>query len=90
MLSVVGPLQFDGRDVAAVLVEAVVVEPVNPCGGGHLDVLGGAPRLAGFDQFGLVQTVDRLGQRVVIRAADRANRGLDSGLCEAFAESDRR
>jgi hypothetical protein len=66
LLSVVGPLQFDGRDVAAVLVEAVAVEPVDPCGGGHIDVPDGAPRLAGFDQFGLVQAVDRLGQRVVI------------------------
>jgi hypothetical protein len=31
-----------------------VVEPVNPVGGGHLDVLDSAPRLAGFDQFGFV------------------------------------
>jgi len=63
---------------------------VNPFGGSHLDVLDGAPRLAGFDQFGLVQTVDRLGQRVVIRAADRTDRGLDPGLREALAEPDRR
>jgi transposase InsO family protein len=40
---------------------------VNPFGGGHLDVLDSAPRLAGFDQFGLVQTVDRFSQRVVIQ-----------------------
>ena len=80
MLSVVGPFQFDGRDVAAVLVEAVVVEPVNPCGGVHLEALGGAPRLAGFDQFGLVQTIDRLGQRVVIAVALAADGGFDTGL----------
>jgi hypothetical protein len=48
VLSVVGRLQFDGRDVAAVLVEAAMVEPVNPFGGGHLDVLDGAPRLGGL------------------------------------------
>jgi hypothetical protein len=33
VVSVVGPLQFDGWDVAAVFVEAVVVKPVDPFGG---------------------------------------------------------
>ena len=65
MLSVVGGLEFDGWDVAAVLVEAAVVEPVDPFGGGELDLLDGPPGLAGFDQFGLVEAVDRLGERVV-------------------------
>jgi len=60
-LSVVGGLQIDGWDVAAVFVEATVVEPVDPFGGGQFDLLDGAPRLAGFDQFGFVQAVDRLG-----------------------------
>ena len=44
-----------------------MVEPVDPFGGGVLDVIDGLPRLAWFDQLGLVQPVDRLGQRVVIR-----------------------
>ena len=66
MLSVVGRLQFDRWDVAAVFVEAVVVEPVDPLCGGQFDVVDGAPGLAGFDQLGLVQTVDRLGERIVI------------------------
>ena len=71
MLSVVGGLEFDRWDVAAVLVEAAVIEPVDPAGGGQLDVLNAAPGLAGFDQFGLVQAVDRLGQRVVVELTDR-------------------
>ena len=74
-LSVVGGLKLDGWDVAAVLVEAAVVEPVDPLGGGDLDVVDGPPGLAGFDQLGLVQAVDRLGQGVVVGAADRADRG---------------
>jgi hypothetical protein len=60
-LSVIGGLEFDWRDVTAVFVEATVVEPVDPAGGGQLDVLDGAPGLAGFNQLGLVQAVDRLG-----------------------------
>ena len=43
MLSVIGCLQIDGWDVAAVFVEAAVVEPVDPFGGGQLDLLNGPP-----------------------------------------------
>ena len=88
-LSVVGRLQFDGWDVPAVLIEAVVVEPVDPFGGGEFDLLDGPPGLAWFDQLGLVQAVDRFGQGVVIGAADRADRGLDPGVGEPLGEPDR-
>ena len=50
------------RSIAAVLVGALVVEPVDPAGGGHLDVLGGLPRLAAMDQFGVVQPDDDLAE----------------------------
>ena len=80
LLSVVGRLQFDGRDVAAVLVEAVVVEPVNPFGGGHFDVLDGASRLVWFDQLGLVQAVDGFGECVVPRRQLRLIRSVISEL----------
>src|SRR5664280_436267 len=55
--------------LAAVLVQAVVVEPVDPFGGGESDGGGGVPELSRFDQFRLVWPVDRLGQAVVIRVA---------------------
>jgi hypothetical protein len=77
-LSLIGPLQFDGWDVPAVLVEAAVVEPVDPFRGGQFDCFNGPPGLAWFDQLGLIQAVDRLGQRVVTGAADRADRGWAS------------
>jgi hypothetical protein len=66
VLSVIGSLQIDRWDVAAVFVEAAVVEPVDPFDSGQLDLIDGAPRLAGLDQFGFVQAVDGFGQRVVI------------------------
>lgn len=53
-------------DVAAVLVEPPVVEPVDPFSGGVLEVVEGAPGCLSFDQLGLVQAVDRLGEGVVI------------------------
>ena len=43
-LSVVSGFHFGGRDVAAVLVEAAVVEPVDPFGGGQLDVVDTSPQ----------------------------------------------
>ena len=45
LLSVVGPLQFDWWDVAAVFVEGVVVEPGHPFGGGVIDLVYCPPRL---------------------------------------------
>ena len=67
-----------------------MVEPVDPLGGGQLDLLDGPPGLARFDQLGLVEAVDGLGQRVVIGAADGADRGLDAGFGEPLGEPDRR
>jgi hypothetical protein len=43
-LTVVGGLEFDGRDVAAGLEQAAVVEPVDVLEGGDLDLLDGPPR----------------------------------------------
>jgi hypothetical protein len=41
-----------------------------------------------MDQFGLVQAVDGLGQRVVVAVALAAHRGLDAGLGQPFAVAD--
>src|SRR5689334_17504919 len=84
MSSVVGGLELGWRDVAAVLVEAAVVEPVDPFGGGDLDVVGGLPGAARLDQFGLVEAVDRLSEGVIERVAHRSDRGADAGLGQAF------
>ena len=41
-----------------------------------------------MDQFGFVEAVDRLGQRVVVAVAFAADRRLDAGLSESFAVAD--
>ena len=76
-------------NIAAVLIDPLVVEPVDPAGGGRLDVLDGLPGLAAVDQFGLVQPDDGLGQRVIVRAADRPDGRLDASLGQALGEPDR-
>jgi hypothetical protein len=53
---------------------------VNPLRGGHLDVLDGPPRLARFDQLGLVQAVDRFRQGVILRHQLRSIRSVISEL----------
>ena len=42
-----------------------------------------------MDHLGLEQTVDRLGERVVVRVADAADGWLDAGLGEALGVFDR-
>ena len=76
--SVVGLFQLGGRDVAAVLIQASVVEPVDPFRGGELDLINALPQRSGPDQLSLEQPVDRLRHSVVIARPDRPDRG--SGL----------
>src|SRR5215218_4200738 len=55
------------RDVTAVAVKAVLVEPVHPRQGGQLELVDVVPvprRVGPVDALGLVEPVRRLGQRV--------------------------
>lgn len=70
--------------------QAAVVKQVEPSYGGQLDVLGGAPGLTGFAHFGLVEAIDRLGERVVIGTTRRPDQGLNTRLGKPFGEPDRR
>ena len=79
VLSVVGGLHLDRGDVAAVFVEAVVVEPGDPPGSGVFDLLDGPPGLAWFDQLGLVQAVDGFGVHTPRQRSPRPGRLEDSG-----------
>jgi hypothetical protein len=57
LVTVVRGFEFGWWEVAAVFVEASVVEPVDPFQEGGLDVVCCAPGAAGFDQLGLVEAV---------------------------------
>ena len=57
-------LGFGRRDVADGLQQAMVVEPGHPFQRGQLHRFLRFPRPPAFDQLGLVQPVDRLGQGV--------------------------
>ena len=72
------------RDVADWLEQTVVIEPCNPGQGCQFDRFLGLPRAAAMDHLGLVQAIDRLGQRVVVAVALAANRRFDAGLCQSL------
>lgn len=57
MVSLVERFALGWWDVAAVLVQASVFEPVDVLGGGVFDGVRGAPGALGFDQLGLVQAL---------------------------------
>jgi putative transposase len=76
--------------VAAVAMQAVLVEPVHPAERGELelvDVGPGSRRVGSEDALGLVEAVGGLGQGVVERIGDGADRGSGADLVEAFGES---
>ena len=98
LLTVVEFLGFGWRDPAGVVVvDAPVVEPVDPFQGGELEVAEAPPGAAVADEFGLVEPDDRLGQRVVValsgqsgpvvREALSADRGQLALRCKAPDEA---
>jgi hypothetical protein len=86
---VVAFLGLCGRDVADGLEQAAVVVPVDPFERGELDRLEAAPWPASADDLGLEETVDRLGECVVVAVADATDGGLDPRLGEALGVLDR-
>jgi len=71
------------------LKEPAVVEPVDPFEGGVFDRLETAPWPTRMDHLGLVEAVDRLGEGVVVRGANAADRGNHSGVGETLGGADR-
>lgn len=61
---VVVRLELGRGDPAAGPVKPAVVPPLDPTGGGELDLVNRPPGAPAADQLGLVQAVDRLRQRV--------------------------
>lgn len=86
MFTVVERLEFGRRNIAAVLVEASVVEPVHPFQRGDFHMFDCSPWPAGFDQLGLLEPVDRFGERVVVARPGGPDRGIDTNLNELVGE----
>ena len=84
--------EFCWRGVVAVAVEPLLVEPVHPAQGGEFELVDVVPAVGvgPVGAFGLVETVGRLGQGVVIGIGDGADAGAGADLVEAFGESQRR
>ncbi len=67
---------------AGLLVEAAVLVLLHRFGGGDFYGIHVAPGVASEDHFGLVESVDALGQDVVV-GPDRTDRGPDAGIADA-------
>ncbi len=68
--------------------QPVMVEPRGPFERGEFDSLLAFPWCPPVNQLGLVQTVDGLGQGVVVAVALAAHRGLDAGLGQPLGVAD--
>ena len=88
-LRIVVGFSFSWRDVPDGPKQAAVVEPVDPFQSRHFDGLQTAPRPAAADDLGLVETIDRFGQGVVIGVADAADGGFDARFSQTFGVTDR-
>ena len=80
--------ELDGWDVSDGFEYPFVVKPVDPFEGSELDVFQVVPGAASIDNFCLVETDDRLGQRIVIGVANAPHGWLDAGLSQAFGVPD--
>ena len=62
-----------------------MVESICPAAGCELQGVAALPRSLVVHELGLVQADDRLGQCVVVRVRDRADRELDARVIEPLA-----
>jgi hypothetical protein len=69
VLTVVAVFELGGWDASVVFEEAAVVEPVDPCQGGELEVVEAASGAAVAHELGLVEADDALRERVVVAVA---------------------
>src|SRR5271168_2639960 len=66
-----------------------IIEPVHPFQRRELDSLEGPPWPAAVDDLGLVETVDGLGESIVIAVPDAAYRRFDASFRQALGVFDR-
>ena len=83
-LRIIARFGFVWRNVSDRLQQPSIVEPVDPFERGELDLFEAAPWPAPPDHFGFVESVDGLGEGVVVAVADAADRRLDAGVLQAL------
>jgi hypothetical protein len=84
LLTVVLRFELCRRHPFPCSVKPAVVPPVHPGQSRQLHLLGRPPRPLSADQLGLVESVDRLGERIIEGVALRSDRGDGAGLGEAL------
>ena len=77
-------LRFGWRDVADGLQKPSVVEPADPFQGGEFNRFEATPWSALTNDRGLVETVDRFGEGVVVAVAEVSDGRLDSCLGQSL------
>src|SRR6056297_801920 len=83
------PFRVGGWQMADRTEQAEIIEPVDPAQCGVLDFTDRVPRALTLNDFGFVETDDRLGQRVVVGVAGRADRSVDVGICQPLCVANR-
>ena len=73
-----------GRNVSDGLQKAAVVEPIDPFERGELHGFEVAPWSSPMDDLGLVKTVDRFGESIVVTITNASDRRLDACLRQPF------
>ena len=76
-LRIIARFGFGRRNVSDRLQQSLVVEPVDPFERGEFDRLEVAPGPAPPNDLGFVESVDRLGEGVVVAVADAADGRLE-------------
>jgi hypothetical protein len=86
---IVAFLGFGRRDVADGLQQPASIEPAHPFQRRELDTLERPPWPAAVDDVGLLETVDGLGESIVIAVPDAAYRRFDASVHQALGVFDR-
>jgi hypothetical protein len=81
---------FGRRYITNRFEQAAVVEPIDPLECRVLDGIHITPWTTLSDHFGLVQTVDRFSQRIIVTVADTADGCGNACVSQAFAITDRK
>ena len=88
-MAIIQQFELRRRQVASRFEQPAVVKPINPFEGRVFNIVEFSPRTTAMNNFSLIQSDDGLGQRIIRRVADAADRRLDARLRQALRVSNR-